>query len=64
MRYLQAERDIWEKFFEFLFTTPQETINKAVADHEKLRKAHDVLDQALKDDFGIDYRTMVYKAKN
>ena len=53
-----------EKFFEFLFTTPQETINKAVADHEKLRKAHDVLDQALKDDFGIDYRTMVYKAKN
>ena len=50
--------------FEFLFTTPQETINKAVADHEKLRKAHDVLDQALKDDFGIDYRTMVYKAKN
>ena len=27
-----------EKFFEFLFTTPQETINKAVADHEKLRK--------------------------
>lgn len=51
------------KFFEFLFTTPQETIDKAIADHEKLRKAHDVLDQALKDDFGIDYRTMMYKAK-
>ena len=53
-----------EKFFLFLFTTPQETIDKAVADHEKLRKAHDVLAQALKDDFGIDYRTMMYKAKN
>lgn len=52
-----------EKFFEFLFTTPQETINKAIQDHEKLRNAHDVLDQALKDDFGIDYRTMIYKAK-
>ena len=51
------------KFFEFLFTTPQETIDKAIADHEKLRKAHDILDQALKDDFGINYRTMVYKAK-
>ena len=51
------------KFFEFLFTTPQETIDKAIADHEKLRKAHDVLDKALKDDFGIDYRTMMYKAK-
>lgn len=53
-----------EKFLEFLFTTPQETIDKAVADHEKLRKPHDVLDQALKNDFGIDYRTMIYKAKN
>ena len=53
----------WEKFFEFLFTTPQETIDKAIADHEKLKKAHDILDQALKDDFGIDYRTMTYKSK-
>ena len=52
-----------EKFFEFLFTTPQETIDKAIADHEKLKKAHDILDQALKDDFGIDYRTMTYKSK-
>lgn len=52
-----------EKFFEFLFTTPQETIDKAIADHAKLKKPHDVLDQALKDDFGIDYRTMMYKAK-
>ncbi len=52
-----------EKFFEFLFTTPQETIDKAIADHEKLRKAHDILNQALKDDFGIDYRKMIYKAK-
>lgn len=52
-----------EKFFEFLFTTPQETINKAIQAHEKLKNAHDILDQALKDDFGIDYRTMIYKAK-
>ena len=52
-----------EQFFDFLFTTPQETIDQAIADHEKLRKAHDVLDQALKEDFGIDYRTMIYKAK-
>lgn len=52
-----------EQFFDFLFTTPQETIDQAIADHEKLRKAHDVLDQALKEDFGIDYRTMIYKAE-
>lgn len=52
-----------EKFLEFLFTTPQETINKAIQAHEKLKNAHDILDQALKDDFGIDYRTMIYKAK-
>lgn len=52
-----------KNFFEFLFTTPQETIDQAIADHEKLRKAHDVLEQALKEDFGIDYRTMIYKAK-
>lgn len=51
------------KFYEFLFTTPQEIIDKAISDHVKLKKPHDVLDQALKDDFGIDYRTMVYKAK-
>ena len=53
-----------EKFFEFLFTAPQETIIKAFVDHEKLRNAHDVLDQALKDDFGNDYRTMIYEAKD
>lgn len=52
-----------EQFFKFLFTTPQETIDQAIRDHEKLRKAHDILDKALKEDFGIDYRTMIYKAK-
>lgn len=52
-----------EKFIEFLLTTPQETIDGAIARHAKLKKAHDVLDNSLKENFGIDYRTMVYKAK-
>lgn len=52
-----------EKFIEFLLTTPQETIDAAIAKHEMLRKAHDVLDNSLKESFGIDYRTMIYKPK-
>lgn len=52
-----------EKFIEFLLTIPQETIDGAIAKHAKLKKAHDVLNNSLKENFGIDYRTMVYKAK-
>lgn len=52
-----------EKFIEFLLTTPQETIDGAIAKHAKLKKAHDVLDNSLKENFGIDYRTMIYEAK-
>ena len=52
-----------EQFIDFLLSTPQATIDEAIAAHEKLRKAHDVLDKALKEDFGIDYRTMGYSAK-
>lgn len=49
-----------EQFIDFLLSTPQETIDAAIAKHEKLRNAHDILDEALKEDFGIDYRTMGY----
>ncbi len=52
-----------ERFIEFLLSTPQETIDGAIAKHAKLKKAHDILDNSLKKSFGIDYRTMVYKAK-
>lgn len=52
-----------EKFIEFLLTTPQKTIDGAIAKHAKLKNAHDVLDKSLKENFAIDYRTMVYKAK-
>jgi len=51
-----------EDFVRFLFTTPLETINRAVATYPKLKKAHDVLDQSLKDDLGIDYRKIGYKS--
>lgn len=52
-----------EQFIDFLLSTPQETIDDAITRHEKLRHAHDALDNALKEAFGIDYRTIGYKAK-
>ncbi len=52
-----------EQFIDFLFSTPQEVIDEAIANHEKLRHAHDVLDNALKEDFGIDYRLIGYTIK-
>lgn len=53
-----------ESFIDFLFSTPQEVIDGAIAKHEKLRHAHDVLDNALKEDFGIDYRLVGYTMKD
>ena len=49
-----------EQFIEFLFTTPQTTMQRALQ-FEKFKKAHDILDQSLKADLEIDYRNIGYK---
>lgn len=52
-----------DDFIKFLLSTPQETIDALIAKHARLKQSHDLLDNSLKENFGIDYRTMVYKAK-
>ena len=52
-----------EQFIRFLFLTDTETVERAISLSPKLKKAHDVLDQSLKDYLGIDYRNVGYKAK-
>lgn len=52
-----------EQFIRFLFLTPSEEVDRIIATYPKMKKAHDVLDQSLKDYLGIDYRNIGYKAK-
>lgn len=51
-----------DEFIKFLLSTPQDVIDAAIAKHEKLRKAHDILDTSLKEKLNIDYRKLGYKA--
>lgn len=59
-QFASSKESYLSQFINFLFSTDAETVARAIQ-HEKFKKAHDVLDQSLKDYLGIDYRNIGYK---
>lgn len=60
-QFASAKDTYLSQFIDFLFSTDTETVERAISQHAKLKKAHDVLDQSLKSYLGIDYRNIGYK---